>query len=377
MPQKHTQTNIENSAKILPKIIVAIPMSMGGERLDVALQQLLPEHSRSRLQAWIKAGLVMMDDKLITAKTKVWGGEQVSISPPENAKENAFTPEDIPLTIIYEDDTILVINKPAGLVVHPAAGNWSGTLLNALLHHLPQLSEIPRAGIVHRLDKDTSGLLVVAKTLEAQTSLVRQLQARTVKREYRAIVWGIMWRHGTVNQPIGRHSHARTKMAISRTGKPAVTHYEVLERFGTNTYVRCQLETGRTHQIRVHMQHLKAPIVGDSVYGIGNIIPHKQMTQTLRDAVTDFNRQALHAIKLGLIHPKTNEFMEWQIELAGDMRTLLEAMRHEDAPIDEGQMMDFGPSENYDENGLYVGEYDDDDLDDDLEDDGDLEDEEV
>jgi 23S rRNA pseudouridine1911/1915/1917 synthase len=377
MPQKHTQTNIENSAKILPKIIVAIPMSMGGERLDVALQQLLPEHSRSRLQAWIKAGLVMMDDKLITAKTKVWGGEQVSISPPENAKENAFTPEDIPLTIIYEDDTILVINKPAGLVVHPAAGNWSGTLLNALLHHLPQLGDVPRAGIVHRLDKDTSGLLVVAKTLEAQTSLVRQLQARTVKREYRAIVWGIMWRHGTVNQPIGRHSHARTKMAISRTGKPAVTHYEVLERFGTNTYVRCQLETGRTHQIRVHMQYLKAPIVGDSVYGIGNIIPHKQMTQTLRDAVIDFNRQALHAIKLGLIHPKTNEFMEWQIELADDMRTLLEAMRHEDAPIDEGQMMDFGPSENYDENGLYVGEYDDDDLDDDLEDDGDLEDEEV
>jgi 23S rRNA pseudouridine1911/1915/1917 synthase len=376
MPQKHTQTNIENSAKILPKIIVAIPMSMGGERLDVALQQLLPEHSRSRLQAWIKAGLVMMDDKLITAKTKVWGGEQVSISPPENAKENAFTPEDIPLTIIYEDDTILVINKPAGLVVHPAAGNWSGTLLNALLHHLPQLGDVPRAGIVHRLDKDTSGLLVVAKTLEAQTSLVRQLQARTVKREYRAIVWGIMWRHGTVNQPIGRHSHARTKMAISRTGKPAVTHYEVLERFGTNTYVRCQLETGRTHQIRVHMQYLKAPIVGDSVYGIGNIIPHKQMTQTLRDAVIDFNRQALHAIKLGLIHPKTNEFMEWQIELADDMRTLLEAMRHEDAPIDEGQMMDFG----VDENGLYVGDdddWDDDDLDDDIEDAGDLEDEEV
>ena len=371
------QDKTEVSAPISAQISVQIPMTSGGERLDIALQQLLPQHSRSRLQAWIKADLVRMDAKAVTAKTKVWGGEQVIITPPANAQENAFKPENIPLDIIYEDDTILVINKPAGLVVHPAAGNWSGTLLNALLHHLPQLSDVPRAGIVHRLDKDTSGLLVVAKTLEAQTSLVRQLQARTVKREYRAIVWGIMWRHGTVNQPIGRHSHARTKMAISRTGKPAVTHYEVLERFGTNTYVRCQLETGRTHQIRVHMQHLKAPIVGDSVYGIGNIIPHKQMTQTLRDAVTNFNRQALHAVKLGLIHPKTNEFMEWQIELADDMRALLEAMRHEDAPIDEeGVSYDFG----VDENGLYVGEddenWDDDDLDEDLEDEELLDDEE-
>jgi 23S rRNA pseudouridine1911/1915/1917 synthase len=178
-----------------------------------------------------------------------------------------------------------------------------------------------------------------------------------------------MWRHGTVNQPIGRHSHARTKMAISRTGKPAVTHYEVLERFGTNTYVRCQLETGRTHQIRVHMQFLKAPIVGDSVYGIGNIIPHKQMTQTLRDAITGFNRQALHAVKLGLIHPETNELMEWQIELADDMKALLEAMRHEDIP-EEIESFDFG----VDENGLYVGE-DDESWDDDFEDDDDLEDE--
>ena len=357
----------------MPKMMITIPMHLGGERLDVALQKLLPEHSRSRLQAWIKADLVHMNDAAVTAKTKVWGGEQVHINPPENAKENAFKPENIPLAIIYEDETILVINKPAGLVVHPAAGNWSGTLLNALLHHLPQLSDVPRAGIVHRLDKDTSGLLVVAKTLEAQTSLVRQLQARTVKREYRAIVWGIIWRNGTVNQPIGRHSHARTKMAISRTGKPAITHYEVLERFGTNTYLRCQLETGRTHQIRVHMQFLKSPILGDPVYGIGNIIPHKLMTQTLRNAVTNFNRQALHAVKLGLIHPKTNEFMEWQIDLADDMKGLLEAMRHEDPPPqDEGESFDFG----VDENGLYVGE-DDFDLDGDDEDfeDEDLEDE--
>jgi 23S rRNA pseudouridine1911/1915/1917 synthase len=193
-------------------------------------------------------------------------------------------------------------------------------------------------------------------------------------------VWGQLWRNGTINQPIGRHSHARTKMAISRTGKPAVTHYEVLERFGVHTYLRCQLETGRTHQIRVHMQFLKAPMLGDPVYGIGNIIPHKLMTQTLRDAVTGFNRQALHAVKLGLIHPKTNEFMEWQIELADDMKALLEAMRHEDPPP-EGEAFDFG----VDENGLYVGEDDDDfDLDGDDEDfedddlqDSDLEDDEL
>jgi 23S rRNA pseudouridine1911/1915/1917 synthase len=335
----------------------AIPHELGGQRLDIALQNMFPEHSRSRLQAWIKDGLVLLDGATATAKTKVWGGESVKLSPPPNQQENAFKPENIALDIVFEDDTLLVINKPAGLVVHPAAGNWSGTLLNALLYHCPQLAEVPRAGIVHRLDKDTSGLLVVAKTLEAQTSLVRQLQARTVKREYRAIVWGQLWKNGKVDQPIGRHSHVRTKMAISRTGKPAVTHYEVLERFGTNTYLRCNLETGRTHQIRVHMQFLKAPLLGDPVYGIGNIIPHKLMTQTLRDAVSQFNRQALHAIKLGLIHPKTHQPMEWQIELADDMKGLLEAMRHEDAPA-EATPFDFG----VDEDGLYIG--DDDDWDD-------------
>jgi 23S rRNA pseudouridine1911/1915/1917 synthase len=318
---------------------------------------MMPEHSRSRLQAWIKEGRVQLNQQSATAKTKVWGGDKVLVNPPENVQENAFKPENLPLDIVYEDDALLVINKPAGLVVHPAAGNWTGTLLNALLYHYPALSEVPRAGIVHRLDKDTSGLLVVAKTLEAQTSLVRQLQARTVKREYRAIVWGQIWRNGKIDQPIGRHSHARTKMAISRTGKPAVTHYEVLERFGVHTYLRCSLETGRTHQIRVHMQYLKAPMLGDPVYGIGNIIPHKLMTQTLRDAVSGFKRQALHAIKLGLIHPTTNAPMEWQIELADDMKALLEAMRHEDAP-EVIEPFDFG----VDENGLYMG--DDDDWDD-------------
>lgn len=354
-----TDSTQQNSQRL------AIPHDLGGLRLDVALQTMLPEHSRSRLQAWIKDGLVSLENAPTTAKTKVWGGEQVLITPPRNLQENAFKPENIPLDIVFEDDELLVINKPAGLVVHPAAGNWSGTLLNALLFYAPQLADIPRCGIVHRLDKDTSGLLVVAKTLEAQTSLVRQLQARTVKREYRAIVWGQLWRNGTVNQPIGRHSHARTKMAISRTGKPAITHYEILERFSVHTYLRCNLETGRTHQIRVHMQHLKAPMLGDPVYGIGNIIPHKHMTQTLRDAVANFHRQALHAIKLGLIHPKTGEVMEWQIELADDMRALLEAMRHEDVVEEAIEPFDFG----VDEDGLYIGEDDDFDDDDDFEED--------
>lgn len=345
---------------------LVVPGNLGGQRLDLALQQMLPDHSRSRLQAWIKEGLVLLDGKAPTAKTKVWGGEKLDITPPKNAQENAFEPEDIDLDVVYEDDALIIINKPAGLVVHPAAGNWSGTLLNALLFHWPSLKEVPRAGIVHRLDKDTSGLLVVAKTLEAQTSLVRQLQARTVKREYRAIVWGQLWRNGKVDQPLGRHPHHRTKMAVIRRGRPAITHYEILERFGTNTYLRCNLETGRTHQIRVHLQHLKAPMVGDPMYGIGNIIPHKMMTPELREVIGNFKRQALHAIKLGLIHPVTNEPMEWQIDLADDMRELLEAMRVV-KPVEELPPPDF----NVDENGLFIGDDDEDWGDDDFDDESD------
>jgi 23S rRNA pseudouridine1911/1915/1917 synthase len=310
-------------------ITLTIPHDLGGLRLDQALQKLMPEHSRSRLQAWIKEGLVTIAEQPTTAKTKIWGGEQVQIVPQLLPEQNAFLAENIALDIVYEDEHIIVINKPAGMVVHPAAGNWQGTLLNALLHHVPHASELPRAGIVHRLDKDTSGLLVVAKTLEAQTSLVRQLQARTVKREYRAIVWGQVWRNGTVDQPIGRDPRSRTKMAINRMGKPAVTRYEVLERFAVHTYLRCMLETGRTHQIRVHMQHLKAPMVGDPVYGMRGIVPLRLMTPELRSTLDGFKRQALHAIKLGLLHPHTQQPMEWQIELAQDMKQLLEAMRLE------------------------------------------------
>jgi 23S rRNA pseudouridine1911/1915/1917 synthase len=341
-------------------ILLEIPNSLAGLRLDQALSKLLPDYSRSRLQGWIKDELVRVDGNNANSKQKVWGGEKIEVQPQTLPEENAFKAEAIDLPIVYEDDDIMVINKPAGMVVHPAAGNWEGTLLNALLHHHPPLREIPRAGIVHRLDKDTSGLLVVAKTIAAQTSLVRQLQARTVKREYRAIVWGQVWQNGTVETQIGRHPHARTKMAVTRVGgKPAITHYEVLERFAVHTYLRCRLETGRTHQIRVHMQHLGAPMVGDPVYGIRGIIPNQLMTPTLIAALKDFKRQALHAVKLGLIHPATGEFMEWQADLPEDMKILLEAMRHEEpAEAVEFDMDEFEGEDEFDDDE-YEGDFED------------------
>jgi 23S rRNA pseudouridine1911/1915/1917 synthase len=365
-----TQQSLSNSAAVNNDLALTIPQDLGGLRLDVALQRLLPDHSRSRLQAWIKEGLVTVGGQASTSKTKVWGGEQVLVHVQTKPEQQAFSAENIPLDIVFEDAHIVVINKPAGMVVHPAAGNWSGTLLNALLFYAPELKDVPRAGIVHRLDKDTSGLLVVAKTLAAQTNLVRQLQARTVKREYRAIVWGQIWRNGTIDQPIGRDPRSRTKMAINRAGKPAITRYEMLERFSVQTYMRCNLETGRTHQIRVHMQHLKAPIVGDPVYGFRGIVPIRAMTQTLRDAVSKFNHQALHAIKLGLLHPATNEFVEWQIELADDMKALLEAMRHED-PRDDADEYDFGGLQT--EPYLADEDYEDDEDDGEFDEDEDLE----
>jgi 23S rRNA pseudouridine1911/1915/1917 synthase len=323
-------------------ITLVIQQSFGGLRLDQALSKSLPDYSRSRLQGWIKEGLVLVDGQHANTKQKVWGGEHVEVKPQPRPEESAFKAQAISLPIVYEDAHILVINKPAGMVVHPAAGNWEGTLLNALLHHAPQLKDLPRAGIVHRLDKDTSGLLVGAKTIAAQTSLVRQLQARTVKREYRAIVWGEVWQNGTVETQIGRHPHARTKMAVTRVGgKPAITHYEVLERFAVHTYLRCRLETGRTHQIRVHMQHLGAPLVGDPVYGMRGIVPNKAITPTLREALSQFKRQALHAARLGFIHPATGKPMEWQVELPEDMKMLLEAMRFEEEVDGEDFAMEF------------------------------------
>lgn len=330
-------------------ITIVIPSAQGGSRLDQALSQMLPDYSRSRLQGWIKAGLVLVDGQSASTRQKVWGGERVEVRPQPGPEESAFQAQDIALPIVYEDEHILVINKPAGMVVHPAAGNWQDTLLNALLHHAPQLQALPRAGIVHRLDKDTSGLLVVAKTLAAQTSLVRQLQARTVRREYRAIVWGQVWQNGTVETQIGRDPRSRTRMAVVRTGgKPAVTRYEVLERFVVHTYLRCNLATGRTHQIRVHMQHIGAPLVGDPVYGLRSIVPHQLIASPLKAALQQFRRQALHAVRLGLLHPASGELVDWQADLPDDMKRLLEAMRSHHMAAGEKVAVD----EDEDEDGI-------------------------
>ena len=300
-------------------------------RFDQVLAKLLPEYSRSRLQDWITQEQVKLDGVPATIKQKVWGGEAIEVMPQSHPAEQPYQAEDIALNIVFEDDSILVLNKPAGLVVHPGSGNWEGTLLNALLHHAPQLSEIPRAGIVHRLDKDTSGLLVAAKTLIAQTALVRQLQARTVQREYYALVYGEVLRAGTVDAPMGRHPSQRTKMAIVEDGKPAVTHYDIAERFSTTstgsgqgcTLLRCKLETGRTHQIRVHLASIRHPLVGDSIYIKGA----QKCPPEMRAILAAFPRQALHAAQLGLEHPATGEWLEWQAPLPEDMAQLLTSIR--------------------------------------------------
>ncbi len=300
-----------------------VPDECAGMRFDQVLAKLLPEYSRSRLQEWIAAGQATLNGAIVAAKLKVWGGEEIVVSPQAHPSEVPHQAEDIALDIVYEDDALLVINKPAGLVVHPGSGNWEGTLLNALLHHAPQLSAIPRAGIVHRLDKDTSGLLVVAKTLTAQTALVRQLQARSVKREYLALAYGELRHGGTVNEPVGRHPTQRVKMAVVESGKEAVTHYQVEEKFSGCTLVRCRLETGRTHQIRVHLAHIGHPLVGDSVYLKG---VHKCPAQ-VRTLLHGFPRQALHATRLALIHPDTGVLMEWHAPLPEDMMRLLRQLR--------------------------------------------------
>jgi len=298
-----------------PHSLVATP-DCAGLRLDQALAQLLPQYSRARLTAWVKEGRVTVDGRSLAPRDKLHGGEQITVAPALSPEETAFRPENIPLQIVHEDDTLIVINKPAGLVVHPGSGNWQGTLLNALLAHAPQLATVPRAGIVHRLDKDTSGLLVIAKTLTAQTDLVRQLQARTVSREYRAVVHGIVKRAGRIDGAIGRDPRSRIRMAVVRTGKPAVTHYSIMEHLQRATVLACKLETGRTHQIRVHLQKLGYPIWGDPVYGLRN--PPK---------TPHIDRQALHAEKLALQHPDSGETMQWHAPLPDDMRQLIAELR--------------------------------------------------
>jgi 23S rRNA pseudouridine1911/1915/1917 synthase len=294
-----------------------------GMRLDQVLAKLLPQYSRSRLQDWIADGQVKLDGAPATIKQKVWGGELIEVVLQTHPAEQPYQAEDIGLDIVFEDADILIINKPAGLVVHPGSGNWQGTLLNALLHYAPQLAEVPRAGIVHRLDKDTSGLLAIAKTIIAQTSLIRQLQARTVQREYYALVYGEVAHAGMVNAPIDRHPTQRTKMAVVENGKPAVTHYTIVERFPGCTLLRCRLETGRTHQIRVHLTSIRHPLIGDSTYIKG---PQKCAPQ-LRALLNDFPRQALHAAQLGLEHPESGVWLEWQALLPADLAQLLQNIR--------------------------------------------------
>jgi 23S rRNA pseudouridine1911/1915/1917 synthase len=294
---------------------LSVPVDAAGLRLDQVLARLLPEHSRNRLAQWVREERVTVDGCAASPRSKVWGGERLQVRPSTDPEVLAYTPEAIPLQIVHEDETLLVVDKPAGLVVHPGSGNWQGTLLNALLQHAPALAEIPRAGIVHRLDKETSGLLVVAKTLVAQTDLVRQLQARTVTREYAAIAHGRIARDGIVTAPIGRHPVHRTRMAVVASGKPAVTHYHVVEQYARATRLRCRLETGRTHQIRVHLASIGHPLLGDPVYGT-----------RAGKAAAEFHRQALHAQKLALIHPATRQLVGWESALPADMRDLIETL---------------------------------------------------
>ncbi len=307
------------------KLSETVPYEMAGMRIDQALAELFTSYSRSKLQTWIKAGRVELNGAIeLSPRFKLEGGEEITLdAEPEVVIES--DPEDIPLDIVFEDDSILIINKPAGLVVHPGAGNWSGTLLNALLHHEPNLETLPRAGIVHRIDKDTSGLLMIAKTLHAHYSLTEQLQAHDITREYLAITKGRMTAGGTVDEPIGRHPTDRLRYIVRQSGKEAVTHYRVEQRFSHHTFVRLQLETGRTHQIRVHMAHIRYPLLGDPVYG-GRFQMSPNCSDELQQLLRGFKRQALHATRLGLQHPETDEYLEWEQPLPDDMNQLLNAL---------------------------------------------------
>jgi len=312
---------------------LSIPDGLAGSRLDQALAEMLPEYSRSRLQGWIKAGSVLVDGRVLRPRDKVAGGEQLSIRAPREA-EVPMRPENIALNVVYQDEHLLVIDKPAGLVVHPGAGNAASTLQNALLHLRPGLVELPRAGIIHRLDKDTTGLMVVAASIEAHTVLTRTLAAREILREYQAIACGVMTAGGDLSAPIGRASGDRRKMAIRDDGRPAMTHYRVLERFRAHTHIRLQLETGRTHQIRVHMAHLHFPLVGDPVYG-GRLRIPARATEPLIQSLRGFHRQALHAARLGFAHPVTGEPVEWTSPLPQDMATMLDVMREDARGLEE------------------------------------------
>ncbi|MEH6450750.1 MAG: 23S rRNA pseudouridine(1911/1915/1917) synthase RluD [Oleispira sp.] len=308
---------------------VFVPINLGNKRLDKIAAELFPDFSRSRLQQWIVDGKLTVDGETRRIRDKMIGGENLELDVVLEA-EGDWEAEDIPLEVVYEDDDIVVINKPAGLVVHPAAGNYTGTLLNALLYRYPGIENVPRAGIVHRLDKDTTGLMVVAKTLQAQTQLVNQLQDRSMGREYEAVTMGVMTGGGIVEAPIARHPTSRTKMAVAPEGmgKEAITHYRVLKKFNAHTHIRCKLETGRTHQIRVHMSHIGYPLVGDQTY-FGRFRLPKGISLHLRQELQTFQRQALHARELSLWHPTTDEYMTWDADLPEDFQKLLQSLSDE------------------------------------------------
>jgi 23S rRNA pseudouridine1911/1915/1917 synthase len=304
-----------------------VPLSAAGRRFDQALAEMFPDYSRSRLSGWVKSGAVTLDDVVAPPRQLLRGGELVRLQV-ELAVEVTSTPEDIELDIVHQDEHLLVLDKPAGLVVHPGAGNPAGTLLNALLHHDPKLAELPRAGIVHRLDKDTSGLMVVARTLPTYTALVDLLSRHEVERQYEAVVLGTMVAGGTVDEPIGRSMGDRLRQAVrdEEDGKRAVTHYRLRERFRAHSLLQCQLETGRTHQIRVHLAHIHHPLIGDPLYGGGLKLP-KGASAELITTLRGFRRQALHAEKLSFIHPISGEALSFSAERPGDQLELIEALR--------------------------------------------------
>ena len=301
-----------------------VPVELSGKRFDQVIAELMPEYSRSRLQQWIKQEQILVNGGSMKPKEKVKFNDLIEIKA-ELEDQGEWQAENIDIDIVYQDEDIIIINKPAGLVVHPAAGNYSGTLVNALLYHFPDIAAVPRAGIVHRLDKDTTGLMVVAKNLTAHAHIVEQLQSREMGREYEAIVSGIMTGGGTVDEPIARSTKNRKKMAVTPFGKHAVTHYRVLEKLPHHTHIRVKLETGRTHQIRVHMSHIKYPLIGDTTYA-GRLKIPAGISDEVKEALKGFSRQALHAKKLTLIHPRTEEEMSWEIDLPNDMQDLLSTL---------------------------------------------------
>lgn len=308
-------------------ITITIPDELVNERLDQALAKLLPEYSRTQLKQWIESDQVTLNGVSVKAKTRVKGGDLITVHPVLRP-EPAWQAQNIPLNIVHEDEAVIIINKPAGLVVHPGAGNANSTLLNALLHHAPDLKALPRAGILHRLDKDTSGLLIIAKTPEALKHLSQQLKNRTLSREYQTIVYGQLISGGKVDAPIDRHPMQRKRMAVVDTGKHAVTHYRVMEKYRSLTRLKVKLETGRTHQIRVHMSHIRHPIAGDVLYG-GRVLLSKGMSEDLILSLRKFKRQALHAFAVGFTHPVSEEWVSFEADIPEDMQQLIAVLRED------------------------------------------------